>query len=136
MTQIVAPFDVINRWKSITVSKRPGALSGAFDLVRLLSMGWVVMAHQFSQRSAGSESQIDIGGTARFERDSWNITFIEHGFYAVDFFLFMGGYVAIISLKRLTTDFRNSPKWKLPVLYIFIVINAVFSSKFVFAQAL
>jgi hypothetical protein len=42
MTQIVAPFDVINRWKSITVSKRPGALTGAFDLVRLLSMGWVV----------------------------------------------------------------------------------------------
>jgi hypothetical protein len=42
MTQIVAPFDVIKRWKSITVSKRPGALSGAFDLVRLISMGWVV----------------------------------------------------------------------------------------------
>jgi hypothetical protein len=42
MSQIVAPFDVINRWKSITVSKRPGALTGAFDLVRLLSMGWVV----------------------------------------------------------------------------------------------
>jgi peptidoglycan/LPS O-acetylase OafA/YrhL len=57
------------------------------------------------------------------EQGSWNVTFIEHGFYAVDFFLFMGGYVAIISLKRLTTDFKDSPKWKLPVLYIFIVIK-------------
>jgi hypothetical protein len=123
MTQIVAPFDVINRWKSITVSKRPGALSGAFDLVRLLSMGWVVMAHQFSMRSGMSDSSIDINGTALMEQGSWNVTFIEHGFYAVDFFLFMGGYVAIISLKRLTSDFKNSPKWKLPVLYIFIVIK-------------
>jgi peptidoglycan/LPS O-acetylase OafA/YrhL len=122
MTQIVAPFDIINRWKSITVSKRPGALSGAFDLVRLISMGWVVMAHQFSMRSAASESTIDTY-TPKMEQGSWNVTFIEHGFYAVDFFLFMGGYVAIISLKRLTTDFKDSPKWKLPVLYIFIVIK-------------
>ena len=122
MTQIVAPFDVVDRWKSITVSKRPGALTGAFDLVRLLSMCWVVLSHQFLIRSMASDSTID-PYTARMEQGSWNVTFTQHGFYAVDFFLFMGGYVAIISLKRLTTDFKNSPIWKLPVLYIFIVIK-------------
>jgi hypothetical protein len=65
MNQIVAPFDVVERWKSITVSKRPGALSGAFDLVRLLSMGWVVMAHQFFVRSQASDSSIDLEGQKR-----------------------------------------------------------------------
>jgi peptidoglycan/LPS O-acetylase OafA/YrhL len=73
-------------------------------------------------RSGGSESFID-PYTTKMEQGSWNVTFIEHGFYAVDFFLFMGGYVAIISLKRLTTDFKDSPKWKLPVLYIFIAVK-------------
>jgi hypothetical protein len=122
MTQIVAPFDVVNRWKSISVSKRPGALSGAFDLVRLLSMGWVIVAHQFTMRAGISDTVID-PYFARMEQASWDFTFIQLGYYAVDFFLFMGGYVAIISLKRLTTDFKDSRKWKLPVLYIFIVIK-------------
>ena len=122
MTHIVAPFDVVDRWKSITVSKRPGALTSGFDLVRLLSMGWVVLAHQFAMRIGTSDSSIDPYAT-KSNQASWNMTFIQHGFYAVDFFLFMGGYVAIISLKRLTADFKDSPIWKLPVLYIFIVIK-------------
>jgi hypothetical protein len=60
---------------------------------------------------------------SRMEQASWEFCFIQHGYYAVDLFLFMGGFVAIISLKRLTTDFKNSRKWKLPVLYIFMVIK-------------
>jgi hypothetical protein len=35
----------------------------------------------------------------------------------------MGGFVAIISLKGLTTEFKNSRKWKLPLLYIFMIIK-------------
>ena len=60
---------------------------------------------------------------ARMQQASWDFTLSMYGYYAVDFFLFMGGYVAIISIKRLTADFEDSRKWKLPVLYIFILIK-------------
>jgi peptidoglycan/LPS O-acetylase OafA/YrhL len=57
------------------------------------------------------------------EANDWNLTFMQQGFYAVDFFLFMGGYVGIISLKRIVFDFKNQPRWKLPILYIFLFVK-------------
>jgi hypothetical protein len=122
MTQIVAPFDVINRWKRITVSNRTDALSCAFDLIRVLSMGYMTLNHQQGLSISMSDPLMD-PYIPRMQQASWNISIIQDGSYCVDLFLFMGGFVAIISIKRLTTDFKKSRKWKLPVLYIFILIK-------------
>ena len=108
---------------AILVSKRPTSESGAFDLVRLLSMSWVVMAHQFGMRGGASANDVIDTGKGNQMKNDWNVTFIEHGYYAVDFFLFMGGYVAILSLKRVVGEFKKSPMWKFPILYIFLVIK-------------
>jgi peptidoglycan/LPS O-acetylase OafA/YrhL len=50
-------------------------------------------------------------------------TFIQHGFYAVDFFFFIGGYVAILSMKRIVADYKGAPIWKLPLLYVFLLVK-------------
>jgi len=120
MNKIIESWDIIERFKSISVSKRPTVESGAFDLVRLLSMSWVIMAHQYSQRGLVNTSDLMNPSKNENTANDWNVTLIEHGFYAVDFFLFMGGYVAIISLGKIINEFKNSAYSKLPILYIFI----------------
>jgi peptidoglycan/LPS O-acetylase OafA/YrhL len=55
--------------------------------------------------------------------ENWMTVLIQHGFYAVDFFFFIGGYVAIISLKRTVADYKGAPIWKFPLLYIFLLVK-------------
>ena len=91
---IVEAFDFVERMPTMMVSKRPNAESAAFDLIRNLSMCWVIMAHQFSERITKNAAVLNIATALSTAKHDWVVTFIEHGFYAVDFFLFMGGYVA------------------------------------------
>jgi peptidoglycan/LPS O-acetylase OafA/YrhL len=123
LLKIQQNFDFVERMKTLVVGKRPTAESGAFDLVRLLSMCWVVMAHQFSQRGLNLADDLLSKYKITREANDWNITFMQQGFYAVDFFLFMGGFVGIISLKRIVFDFKNEPRWKLPILYVFLFVK-------------
>jgi peptidoglycan/LPS O-acetylase OafA/YrhL len=55
--------------------------------------------------------------------EDWMTTLIQHGFYAVDFFFFIGGYVAILSLKRTVADYKGAPIWKFPLLYVFLLVK-------------
>lgn len=110
--QLLQAFDFVDRTKSLIVSKRPTAESGAFDIIRVISMMWVVLAHQFSERLGNSNAALVLPQEIYDSRHDWSITLIEHGFYAVDFFLFMGGYVAILSLQRVVNQFRKAPFWK------------------------
>lgn len=122
--QILNAFDIVNRFNTFTVSKRIDAESAAFDLIRVLSMCWVIMGHSFNERNQyDAAGQMDLDTKVNEAKTDWNITFIQHGLYAVDFFLFMGGYVAIISLRRIINEFRESKFWKIPILYIFLVIK-------------
>lgn len=57
--RILSAFDFVERWQKISKGQRPTAESGAFDLVRVLSMTWVVMCHQFSQRAQYSSGLIN-----------------------------------------------------------------------------
>lgn len=101
-------FDIVRRAPTLIVSKRVNAESASFDIVRIISMGWVVLAHGFSERMSTTIDFTNAIGFFSNLSSDWNITFIEHGFYAVDFFLFMGGFVGIISLRRIIFDYKNS----------------------------
>ena len=48
LEQVIDGFNIKKRWAAISVSKRVSSDSAAFDLIRVLSMTWVVMAHNFS----------------------------------------------------------------------------------------
>lgn len=122
-SQVLEAFDFVERMPTLMVSKRPSPESGAFDLIRNLSMAWVIIAHQFAERITASVEIINHDNMLKNVAHDPMITFIEHGFYAVDFFLFMGGYVAILSLKSTVDKFRTSAFWKWPILYIFLLIK-------------
>ena len=121
--KVLQAFDVYERLPSLVESKRVNAESGAFDLVRCISMCWVILAHQFSERLSQTADILVLIPTIRSEKHNWNNTLVQLGFYAVDFFLFMGGYVAIISLQRTVDMFKTSAKWKLPILYLFLLVK-------------
>ena len=121
--QILQAYDFIERVPTLIVSKRPTPESAAFDIIRVLSMCWVVLAHQFSERITNNASISVLQNIIDNGKHSWNTTLIQHGWYAVDFFLFMGGYVAILSLQRIVHEFKSSSKWKWPVLYVFLLVK-------------
>jgi len=85
-------------------------------------MLWVVLSHNFSERLTKTKEVLDTEFLTTTKND-WLVSFIEHGFYAVDFFLFMGGFVAIVSLRRIILDFKDSAPWKLPFLYVFLLVK-------------
>ena len=114
---IVDAFDIVNRCKTLTVSKRPSAESAAFDIVRFISMSWVVLSHNYLIRGEARSADLFNPKFMNEIAADWNVTLIATGFYAVDFFLFMGGYVAIISLQKIVFQFAGSKWWKFPILY-------------------
>jgi len=83
---MVEAFDFVQRMPTLMVSKRPDAESGAFDLIRNISMCWVILAHQFSERLQKNAEIMNMAYMIDTAKHDWVVTFIEHGFYAVDFF--------------------------------------------------
>ena len=57
------------------------------------------------------------------EKEDWVTTLVMTGFYAVDLFLIIGGYVSILFVSKAFTEFKDSKLWKLPVLYLFMVLK-------------
>ena len=124
--QIWKSWDIVANTKSILASARPDPQTQVLELLRALAMGWVVLAHGFSMRGLGAslgmfDKQFLIG-----MGDSWLTTFIETGFYAVDIFLFLGGFVCIISMKRPIETFASDHffnYWKFVFVYAFLVVK-------------
>lgn len=48
------------------------------------------------------------------------------GFFAVDFFLIMGGYVSILFVSKTFLELKDSKLWKLPALWVFMIIKRYF----------
>lgn len=86
-------------------------------------MLWVIIGHQFSQRKMDTNQTMDLKMFQQSYKFDWNLTLIWIGQYSVDFFLFMGGYVAILSLQKIINEFKKSSWWKWPVLYLFLLIK-------------
>ena len=123
LSSVIAAFDVVKRLKSISVSPRPGAETATFEVIRVISMLWIILGHSYAGRAVNYSTEIvDYKNMNRLQHDWW-VTIWFTAFFAVDFFFFMGGYVAIISLKNLVFELKNNNPWKWPVLYIFILIK-------------
>ena len=117
--KLINVFDVNERIKSITVSKRVSLESSAFDIMRVLSLVWIMMAFNSSHLKLQNASLMD-PGFKNHVLNSWRVSIIQHGYYAVDMVLFMGGYITFISMKSTVWKFKNASAYKFPLLYLFL----------------
>lgn len=93
-----------------------------FELMRILAFFWVVWGHEFAYRMTVSQNFID-SSFLNYTQNSWGFTFIETGFYAVDIFLFMGGYVGILATSKYINSFQKIHPSKMPAIYGFNILK-------------
>ena len=120
-----ALFDIVTNVKSLVYPRIVNPSVQVFDLLRVKAMIWVVLGHELAYRLTVSENFTD-AGFFDYTKGSWYFTYNQTAFYAVDIFLFMGGYVAIVSLNKFIANFApfSFGKWyKIPVVFIFCVFK-------------
>lgn len=93
-----------------------------FELIRVIAMVWVVSGHELAYRLPISENFLD-KGFYHYTENSWFFTYNQTALYAVDLFLFVGGYVSIISLTKFIANFSKFAWYKQIVVYLFCVFK-------------
>ncbi|KAH8278500.1 hypothetical protein KR018_004096 [Drosophila ironensis] len=86
--------------------------------IRCMSLFWVVYAHEYSVMYSGPVSNF-------FYVITWSTlpysSFIQHGFFSVDSFLFLGGLlVSLISLRLME---KSNGKLNVPLMYLHRIIR-------------
>ena len=122
---ILDGFDIRKNTLAMIKSTRLSPGTQVFELLRMISMFWIIWAHSYLFDFGFYSKDIPIGIKGFFTqmKTSWVGTIVQSGFYAVDFFLFMGGYVSILALNKLYSSFKHSPYWKHPLIYIFTIVK-------------
>eukprot|EP00746_Dinoflagellata_sp_MGD_P082541 gnl/MRDRNA2_/MRDRNA2_32777_c0_seq1.p1 gnl/MRDRNA2_/MRDRNA2_32777_c0~~gnl/MRDRNA2_/MRDRNA2_32777_c0_seq1.p1 ORF type:complete len:520 (+),score=50.62 gnl/MRDRNA2_/MRDRNA2_32777_c0_seq1:137-1561(+) len=95
------------------------------DAIRVLSMAWVVLGHTFfySATSIGFNNFEQLS-PPQGAISSWAFQIIPGGFYAVDTFLWLSGFLCAISLKkRVFSDAQNSTCRKFGVVYPLFMLS-------------
>lgn len=90
--------------------------------MRVLAFFWVVWGHEFAWRQIYSHNYVD-PSYMDYVASNWGCTFIETGFYAVDIFLFIGGYVSILATNKHIRGFEKVRLSKWPAIYLFNVFK-------------
>jgi peptidoglycan/LPS O-acetylase OafA/YrhL len=121
-TPFFSLFDAITNIGSLIYPRIINPSVQVFDLLRVFAMVWVVVGHELAYRLSVSENFVD-QGFLDYTQTSWYFTYNMSAFYAVDIFLFMGGYVAIVSLSKFINGFMPFTPLKIPVIYIFTVFK-------------
>ena len=67
---------------------------------------WVVFAHEWAYRLNSSQNLID-QSFLNYTANSWAFTLVENGYYAVDIFLFIGGYVGILATAKYINELKD-----------------------------
>jgi peptidoglycan/LPS O-acetylase OafA/YrhL len=93
-----------------------------FELMRIMAFFWVVFAHEFAYRMSVSQNFAD-PTFLDYTKNSWGFTIIETGFYAVDIFLFIGGYVSILANTKYISNFGKVPPSKWAAIYVFAIFK-------------
>lgn len=115
-------FDAVHNTNSLIYPRIVNASVQVFDLLRVLAMTWVVIGHELAYRLSFSTNFVD-AGFLDYSKNSWYFTYNQSGYYAVDIFLFMGGYVSIVSLGKFISSFAPFKPHKVPLIYVFCVFK-------------
>ena len=117
-----ALFDMVSNISGLVDPRIRNSSAQVFDLLRVFAMIWVVLGHELGYRLTVSENFID-QGFLNYTKNSWYFTYNMSAFYAVDIFLFMGGYVSIISLSKFILNFSPFKIYKVPIVYLFCIFK-------------
>jgi peptidoglycan/LPS O-acetylase OafA/YrhL len=110
----------------LTKSRRIDSATQVFELLRAVSMLWIVYAHTASFKFEMFNKEKNEAIFSEKEANDWIETFIMTGFFAVDFFLIMGGYVSILFVSKTFLELKDSKLWKLPALWVFMIFKRYF----------
>ena len=119
-------FDIVKNMSGLTKSRRIDSATQVFELLRAVSMLWIVYAHTASFKAEMFNKQKEQANFVNNEGNDWMVTFIMTGFFAVDFFLIMGGYVSILFVSKTFLELKDSALWKLPALWVFMIFKRYF----------
>ena len=119
---LASMFDAIANAKSLIYPRIVNPSVQVFDFIRVMSMIWILIGHELAYRFTQTENAID-EGFLNYAKNSWMITYDQFAFFAVDLFLFMGGYVAIVSQNRYISGFAPIKPFKAILVYLFCVIK-------------
>lgn len=115
-------WDLIVNLRSLIYPMRINSSVQVFELMRILAFFWVVWGHEFAYRMPSSSNYI-APHFFDYTATSWGFTFIETGFYAVDIFLFIGGYVSILATSKYVNSFQKAKVSKWPAIYLFNIVK-------------
>jgi hypothetical protein len=90
--------------------------------MRIMAFFWVVWGHEFAYRVTSSLNYIE-PNFFNYTSTSWGFTLIEAGFYAVDIFLFMGGFVSILAVSKYVNSFQKAKVGKWIPIYVFCILK-------------
>ena len=121
-TPFLVLFDLVTNINTLLYPRVVNSSVQAFDLFRIMAMIWVILGHELAYRLTVSNNFLD-KGFWDYTKNSWYFTYNQTAFYAVDIFLFMGGYVSIISMSKLVSSLSPLPPLKAIVLYLFFVVK-------------
>lgn len=121
-TPFLVLFDLATNMKSLIYPRIVNSSVQVFDLLRVLAMIWIILGHELAYRMTVSANFLD-KGFLDYTKDSWFFTYNMSAFYAVDIFLFMGGYVSIVSMSKLIYSVAPLKPTKAVVLYLFLVFK-------------
>lgn len=122
---ILALFDIKTNLGSLIYPRNISGAVQAFDLIRVFCMIWIVVGHEMAYRMTMTKNIFD-KGFLEYSKDSWYFTYNMTAFYAVDLFLFMGGYVAIISQFKTIDSMKPMTPVKGISMYFYLVIKRYF----------
>ena len=112
-------WDMVSNFHNITHARRVGAAIQVFELFRVMGFLWVVIGHEFAYRLTFAQNYID-AGFLDYTKNSWPFTNTEIAFYAVDMFLFIGGYVSILTVSRYVNSFPNLTVLSSPFVFLYL----------------
>lgn len=115
-------WDMVHNLNTLLYPRIVNSSVQVFDLMRILAFFWVIFSHEFAYRLKSSQNYID-PGFLKYTKNSWAFTVVETGYYAVDIFLFMGGYVSIIAGNKYFNSFQGLEIKHWWAVYLFSIIR-------------
>jgi peptidoglycan/LPS O-acetylase OafA/YrhL len=115
-------WDMAKNLTGLLSARRVNSATQAFELLRVFGFMWVIFGHEFAYRLKMSQNYLD-PSFLDYTKNSWAFTFVETGFYAVDIFLFMGGYVSILATTKYVMSFQGMGIWEFIPVYIYSIIR-------------
>lgn len=120
--EMIQIWDMSRNLKTLLYPRRVNSAVQVFELLRVLAFFWVIFSHEFAYRLKVSQNYID-PSFLKYTETSWAFTVVENGFYAVDIFLFMGGYVSILATTKYINSFQGMGlKHSIPI-YLFSILR-------------